>query len=212
MSKEKEYQGDGITVRYNVRRCIHAGECTRRLAAVFDTSKKPWIQPKNAQAEEISAAILHCPSGALHFDREDGVIEAIPDHNTVHVQVNGPLYVRGDLQLKTPEGDLIVKDTRVALCRCGQSKNKPFCDDSHYDAGFQEPGMVAEKIAELPAGGTLEIIPSSNGPYLLRGTVEIYDAKGELKFVGDKPALCRCGNSSNKPFCDGTHRKVGFEG
>lgn len=43
-SKRREYQGDGITVSYELKRCIHAAECVRGLPAVFNLGKRPWIQ------------------------------------------------------------------------------------------------------------------------------------------------------------------------
>lgn len=56
------------------------------------------------------------------------------------------------------------------------------------------------------------ITPRPNGPYLVKGAVRIVDADGkEFPVSGDTVALCRCGQSSNKPFCDGTHGKVGFQ-
>jgi 3-phenylpropionate/trans-cinnamate dioxygenase ferredoxin subunit len=56
---------------------------------------------------------------------------------------------------------------------------------------------------------TIQILP--NGPYLVAGKVTLLDATGKKIEAGEKIALCRCGASTNKPFCDGTHSKVGFE-
>ena len=51
-----------------------------------------------------------------------------------------------------------------------------------------------------------------NGPYLVQGSVDVLDAEGNPFTVRETFALCRCGGSTNKPFCDGTHSKIGFEG
>jgi len=56
----------------------------------------------------------------------------------VDVRENGPNFLRGDLTVSAPGGT--VRDTRVALCRCGASSNKPYCDGTHRQIGFQAPG------------------------------------------------------------------------
>lgn len=52
---------------------------------------------------------------------------------------------------------------------------------------------------------------SKNGPYLVNGDVEYVDADGNVVEIRAKAALCRCGHSASKPWCDGTHRTMGFE-
>jgi 3-phenylpropionate/trans-cinnamate dioxygenase ferredoxin subunit len=58
----------------------------------------------------------------------------------------------------------------------------------------------------------VSIRPSKNGPLIVEGQVELFDTEGN-EITVDKPriALCRCGASSNKPFCDGTHSQIGFQ-
>ena len=137
-SRPREYAAQDIVVTYDVVRCIHAAECIRGLPQVFDTDKRPWIQPQQATADELAAQIVRCPSGALHFRRLDGGAEEIPDPSvTVTPVTNGPLYLRGDIGLRLPGGDEVSRETRVALCRCGHSENKPFCDNSHERVGFE---------------------------------------------------------------------------
>jgi uncharacterized Fe-S cluster protein YjdI/CDGSH-type Zn-finger protein len=131
------YTGDEIDVTYDADRCIHAAECLRGLPAVFDTGRRPWILPSAASADAIAAVIARCPSGALHYTRKDGGTPEAPAVPTTMTPVpGGPLYVRGLIQLRAPDGSLIVEDTRAALCRCGLSENRPFCDNSHIDSGF----------------------------------------------------------------------------
>jgi uncharacterized Fe-S cluster protein YjdI/CDGSH-type Zn-finger protein len=130
----RKYTDEKIDVTYDAVRCIHAEECIKRLHAVFDTTKRPWVQPDAGLADNVAMTILQCPSGALHYERkddEDEAVEPIPTHNTIRLSMNGPLYLRGDFTIVNGVGDLMVNDTRAALCRCGGSANKPFCDNTH---------------------------------------------------------------------------------
>jgi CDGSH-type Zn-finger protein/uncharacterized Fe-S cluster protein YjdI len=214
-AKIREYAGDQIIVRYDVKRCIHAEECVHGLPAVFDPKSHPWIQPNGATVDEVAKVVMCCPTGALHFEHQDGgQMEAVPDENVIRVSANGPLYVRGDIQITSPDGSLILQDTRVALCRCGASKNKPFCDNTHLQFAFQDttvspkpPAAAVEAI-----GQTLRVTPATNAPLKLEGAMEIRNATGEVIFRGQKASLCRCGGSRNKPFCDGSHAQIGFRG
>lgn len=217
------YEGKEITVQYDVKRCIHASECSRGLRAVFDPKKRPWVQPDNADANAVAGVIHRCPTGALHYDRTDGgAPEPVPPTNTITLDPDGPLLVRGNIKIVTPDGDTVLEDTRVALCRCGLSRNKPLCDNSHIDQ-FEHDGMLgksgvktgdaaAETGAPSQPGAPaplLTVKPSHNGPLLLSGPLTVVGADKEER-TGIGTALCRCGHSSNKPFCDGTHKKVGF--
>jgi CDGSH-type Zn-finger protein len=155
---------------------------------------------------------MRCPTGALQFERRDGGgAEPIPQENVIAVGVNGPLYVRGDIQIKGPLGETLLENTRVALCRCGESRNKPFCDNSHKQASFRDKGTLGDyRLTKEPTsdGRKLRITPTVNGPLLLRGEVEIRSADGETAYRGTKAALCRCGYSKNKPFCDSSHAEM----
>jgi uncharacterized Fe-S cluster protein YjdI len=128
----KKYSGDGIDVYFDARRCIHAARCIDGLPEVFDKNRRPWIDPHKASPEALAALVLQCPSGALHTTMPEA-----PDAvDSIAVTANGPLYVRGDIKLQLQDGTIVNHDTRLALCRCGDSKNKPFCDNSHIAKGF----------------------------------------------------------------------------
>jgi uncharacterized Fe-S cluster protein YjdI len=133
----RKYSGSGIEVSYEAALCIHAKRCVLGLPDVFDPLKRPWIQPMNADADELVAVIERCPSGALHYERVAGGAEIANGVDSVSLVARGPLYVRGDITLKLPDGTLVRHDTRLALCRCGHSKNKPYCDNSHIEADFE---------------------------------------------------------------------------
>ena len=133
----RTYANDAIEVHWEPRLCIHAQNCIRALGQVFDATKRPWVDVDAADADAIAAAVQRCPSGALHFRRTDGgAQEEAPDEPTVEPRPNGPLYVRGHIRIVDEAGGLIREDTRLALCRCGASGNKPFCDGSHRRIGF----------------------------------------------------------------------------
>ena len=139
------YVGKDIDVAYDIERCIHAAECIRGLPAVFDNGRRPWIQPDEASVDVIAAVVAKCPSGALHFIRHNGGdVETPPEHTSITVTPGGPLYVRGLVQLLSANGSVILNDTRLALCRCGHSHNKPFCDNSHLDIAFDDLGAVPD--------------------------------------------------------------------
>lgn len=118
----KHYEGEHIEVTYDPVRCLHAAECVRGLPAVFDTSKRPWVAPDSADAEAIATVIRRCPTGALHYTLRDGEPEQPAVPTRVRVPEGGPLIIEGDLEL---DGR---RETRAAVCRCGQSSNAPYCD------------------------------------------------------------------------------------
>ena len=215
-SKVISYPGVDVTVKFDVKRCIHAAECVKGAPQVFDPDRKPWVSPDQGEAAELVEVIHRCPSGALSYVRHDGgAEEATPSSNSVDVVKDGPLYLRGDITILSSEGEVVSKETRVALCRCGASANKPLCDGSHTKAKFEDVGILQEvKMKPVEDAGdvtALTIKLAGNGPLLVEGPVTVTSADGAASADGSKAALCRCGASSNKPFCDGTHKKIGFE-
>lgn len=214
-SKRRSYRGAQITVSFDARRCIHAARCVHGLPEAFDPDRRPWITPDGAAPERVAEVVRSCPTGALQY-RAAGTVEAEEpeERNTITVRPNGSLHLRGDLVFARPEKEES-RETRAALCRCGASSNKPYCDNSHGAAGFTDPGAVVDpKLApleEVAERGSLRISCAPNGPLLLEGPMELVSAAGETIAAGRKGALCRCGASANKPFCDGSHVAIGFE-
>ena len=132
------YANAAIEVSWEPKLCIHVRNCVRGLPQVFDPDRRPWVAVDAADADRVAEAVLSCPTGALHFRRLDGgAQEHAPDPPSVEPRPNGPLLVRGRVQIVDADGRLVREDTRVALCRCGASGNKPFCDGSHRRIGFQ---------------------------------------------------------------------------
>ena len=133
----RTYASETIEVHWEPRLCIHTAECVRTLPQVFKADGRPWIVADGADADAVAATIEKCPTGALHYRRLDGKAdEQAPAETTVDPRPDGPLFVRGRLRIVDDEGEVIREDTRVALCRCGGSANKPFCDGTHKRNGF----------------------------------------------------------------------------
>jgi CDGSH-type Zn-finger protein/uncharacterized Fe-S cluster protein YjdI len=211
------YRGRDIVVTYDLQRCIHVAECVRGLPTVFDTHRRVWVRPDAAPAGDVAEVVMRCPSGALHFERLDGgAPEAPRARNTITVVPDGPLYVEGDIELITPEGALLLGDTRAAFCRCGASENKPFCDNSHIEAEFINDGALGENAVrleeEIATGGKLRIYASPKGPLKFFGDLELCSADGQTSYTGNRVSLCRCGATKNPPFCDRSHREIDFQG
>lgn len=209
-----QYSGEEIEVSYDVLRCTHARECVERLPEVFDPDERPWIDPDNADVDDLAGVIMQCPTGALQFERSDGgPSEPVPEDNIVTVVPDGPLYLRGDIEITNPDGEMVLEDTRVALCRCGASQNKPLCDNSHVDIDFQADGRIGDDRSQAdddPVDDVLRVRTRPGGPVTLDGEFEIRGTDPESSVHGTETALCRCGGSENKPFCDGAHTEIGF--
>ena len=207
------YPGKAIDVQWDGRLCIHIGECGNAKGELFVGGRDPWCNPDLSVREDVRDICERCPSGALSYvDRQGGPETPAPE-NTVMATYRGPLYVTGDLAIEGAPEDMPGVRFRAALCRCGASKNKPFCDNSHLEAGFEDTGSVGERGPGLTAeGGTLAIKPLPAGPLLFSGNLTLRAGSGRVAWQGTQVALCRCGASKNKPFCDGSHKAVGFQG
>ena len=126
---------------------------------------------------------------------------------------DGPVLVSGAVEIRRSDGSLILEDTRLALCRCGASRFKPLCDGTHSEVGFRDPAgidTVGERPIEESRHAALEARVSADGPVIVQGPVEVHGASDGSRTT-DRLALCRCGASSTKPLCDGSHVAVGFE-
>lgn len=204
----RTYTGEDVDIQFNLKRCIHAKECVTRLNAVFDTDKRPWIQPDEADGQAVADTIQRCPTGALQYEsKTDAVANETPEAiNTVQLIPDGPLYVRGDLKLQGAED----QSTRLALCRCGMSENKPYCDNSHIEAGFKAGSTLEQIEPARDLSGNLEIKTYTDGPIDVKGDFRLLNENGDTLLEAEHAVMCRCGASQNKPFCDGTHKKIDF--
>lgn len=198
-----------LRLKVDVSRCIHSRNCVLLRPDVFVPNVKgPWLHPELAAPEEIAEIAHQCPSGAIQYERLDGgPQEKPPMRNVVRLRENGPLAIHGDF---TVAGHPHI---RATLCRCGESRSKPYCDGSHNDAGFTASGEVKPNAEpENPnMDRTIEIQPIADGPLVVHGAVELVTGTGKTISRAPGAALCRCGHSGNKPFCDGSHARVGFK-
>lgn len=136
--KREDYEGKGITIHDNRGLCAHAGRCTDNLETVFKLGTEPWIDPNGAPSDEIAKVVSMCPSGALSYSiggvehRERG---GDPE---VKLAPHGPYVFVGGADLEGVE--LMEGGTldHFDLCRCGKSKNKPFCSGAHWYVEFDE--------------------------------------------------------------------------
>jgi CDGSH-type Zn-finger protein/uncharacterized Fe-S cluster protein YjdI len=206
--------GKDATIRFEAQRCIHSRHCVLGQPGVFVANiEGEWIHPDAASAEEVALVAQMCPSGAITYRRNDGAPgEPLPEVNLLRVFENGPLALRGDVRIVGQAQPKDALRTRATLCRCGASKKKPFCDGSHAEAKFVATGEPEAKSSQPLAqrNGLLTVTPQKDGPLQVEGNLELCAGTGHTIDRTRKTWLCRCGHSSNKPFCDGTHRKIGF--
>jgi CDGSH-type Zn-finger protein/uncharacterized Fe-S cluster protein YjdI len=207
-------QGQKVIIHFEAKRCIHARFCVLQAPEVFKANTPgKWIYPDAMVSNALIAVAENCPSGAIQYEtkQSDGsfvAAEIAPPVNTLQVRENGPYAVRAPIELA---GESI--GFRATLCRCGASANKPFCDGSHVNAGFQASGEPLTKSSDALSvrNGLLKVKPQTNGPLEVSGNLEICSGTGRTIDRVTQAVLCRCGGSSSKPFCDGTHAKIGFK-
>jgi uncharacterized Fe-S cluster protein YjdI len=133
----KKYATEEIVVEWEPRLCYHSQNCVRSLPQVFDDSRRPWIKIDAATADEIEDAVARCPSGALRTRRLGAVPPKRQPPLELSASADGPLLVTGGVRILDAEGTLLYEGERAALCRCGGSANKPFCDGTHKKNGFR---------------------------------------------------------------------------
>lgn len=212
MNDVKVYKGKGVSVRFNAARCTYAAECVHGLPGVFDTQARPWIQPGKATAKEVVAVVGRCPTGALQATYDDGrAAETVSARHELRLIADGPHHLRGEIEIRSGSGKTLACETRMALCRCGASSNKPYCDNSHVGRGFKDEGTCTLGDMAPEATGLLTLTLCTDGPVLCDGPVAIFDAFGEPAMTVQQAWLCRCGASENKPYCDGSHKASSFK-
>jgi len=202
-------EGKALTLIYEGRKCIHARFCvTWGPSAFLANVPGPWIHPDAISVDSLVEIAHVCPSGAIRYQRKDGgPNESAPPVNLLAVRESGPYAVRADVAIGDERPGF-----RVTLCRCGASKHKPYCDGSHKEIAFAASGEPVSGVLEPLAvrNGPLAIEPVTDGPLELEGNLEIVSGTGRVVARVTRTRLCRCGGSANKPFCDGTHERIGF--
>jgi CDGSH-type Zn-finger protein/uncharacterized Fe-S cluster protein YjdI len=204
-------KGREVTITFDGTRCVHSRNCVLGHPEVFVPNVKgEWIYPDAAPAGTVLQIGVTCPSGAIRVSRNDGSenSEVPPVVNTLRLRENGPLSLEAPMLI----GGAAASSVRATLCRCGASRNKPYCDGSHAEAGFTATGETPVKESEPLAArdGPVEVLPLPNGPLKLAGNVEVVSGTGKTLNRATQLFLCRCGQSNTKPYCDGSHKAAGF--
>jgi CDGSH-type Zn-finger protein/uncharacterized Fe-S cluster protein YjdI len=205
-------RGRDVTIHFDGERCIHSRGCVLSRPDVFVPNVSgAWIHPDAASPDAAIRIAVNCPSGAIRVVRNDGTghSDDPPVVNTLRVRENGPLAIEADLLID----GVRQASPRATLCRCGQSKSKPFCDGSHVAAGFTATGEPPTKAAAAleTRDGPLAVTPLADGPLKVTGNLEIVSGTGRTVDKVSGAFLCRCGHSGNKPYCDGSHKAAGFK-
>lgn len=138
LHNEKAYEGKEITIHDNRTICSHAGECVSNLNSVFDVNKKPWISPDNASKDEIINVVKKCPSGALSYSLNEKQTRDFNRSPEIQIAKDGPYNVVGNIPISLSDDLQPPAKEHYSLCRCGASKNKPYCDGSHSDINFKD--------------------------------------------------------------------------
>jgi len=210
--------GMRATIHFDAQKCIHSRNCVLSHPDVFVPNVQgAWIHPDAQPVEELIRIGKNCPSGAIRVTRNaksdaTGDVQSSDDFplvNTLRVRENGPLAIEAELQIKSqPEAS-----PRATLCRCGESKNKPYCDGSHVGAGFVATGEPVTVPFEALAvrNGPVNVLPIPDGPLRVIGNLEVVTGTGRTCNKVSETYLCRCGQSKNKPYCDGSHKAAGFK-
>lgn len=133
-----EVEGQEVTISYTPVLCSHAGKCAAKAGDVFKPGERPWIQPEGGKLADIMAVMAACPSGALRISLGQMPAQHMTDGEIgIHVERNGPYHVT-NIPLDAEFNGAGASRTKYVLCRCGLSKNKPFCDGTHYEEGWSD--------------------------------------------------------------------------
>jgi len=137
MSKEiQNYKKDELGISYDSKICTHYANCVNKLPEIFNIENKPWINLSNATKEKLSQSVKNCPSGALKLINEKTEVEP-GEIVEIKLSPNGPLLVNGNFKITDHNGNVLDVKNKTALCRCGASQNKPFCDGTHNKIDFK---------------------------------------------------------------------------
>ena len=147
MGKETlKYTNNEVTVVWKPKTCIHSTLCWKGLIEVFNPKLRPWIKMDGATTEKIIEQVRKCPSGVLSYylnaeesndETGDKVVAESANILKVEVTSNGPYLIKTECLIVHSDGREETKMGTVALCRCGASANKPYCDGSHRQVGFK---------------------------------------------------------------------------
>jgi len=149
---KRTYEDEHLRILWDSSFCIHSARCIQAGNGTFDPQRRPWVDMSQADIDTIVSAIEACPTGALRYERLDGGVEEhTPATTTIVPFPHGPLFVRGEVEVRDRHGEMFVASPRVALCRCGHSENQPFCDLSHRGSDFRDHAKAPNSVREEAA-------------------------------------------------------------
>jgi CDGSH-type Zn-finger protein/truncated hemoglobin YjbI len=152
------YPGLTITVVDNRGTCAHSGFCTDRLNTVFHQRSEPFVTPTGGRMDEIIRAVRECPSGALSLQVNEQEARDLVDQSErlprIEVTRDGPYRLTGSVRVVDAQGDPVPRNQgasqeHCSLCRCGRSRNKPYCSGMHWYADFHDPIPDADREPTL---------------------------------------------------------------
>jgi uncharacterized Fe-S cluster protein YjdI len=140
----KEYTNGEITVVWKPDECIHAAICFRNLPNVFKPNERPWVKINAESTDKIIKTVEDCPTDALTWRYNNIEINnnSAMDENKnkdlkIQITENGPIHVPAGINVIDASGKILKVGEDKYLCRCGHSKNKPFCDGAHKASEFK---------------------------------------------------------------------------
>lgn len=145
------YTGKQISILDNRGICSHAGHCTSLLPSVWRQGVEPWIDSNGAPPDQVASTIRKCPSGALSYSREGKLKLNYRDKPLIKVTRDGPYEISGSVNLQDVNFGEGASTEHYTLCRCGASRNMPFCDGSHWYAAFKDDEAITISAANRAA-------------------------------------------------------------
>ena len=177
------------------------------FVAYMDDSAQPQVAPRK---ESLTTSVKALDRWFAERQKLHGPPRLIEIPNEALIANAGPINVTGNITLVKEDGSVSYAN-HLSLCRCGASANKPICDEHHLEVEFLNSGRIQEVSdaphTERPSKITISII--KDGPITFKGRLRLHNNLGQ-ECIKQRGSLCRCGQSANKPFCDGSHEKVGF--
>lgn len=181
------------------------------VAYMNDPAKKAGAAPGTAHKENLTTSAKALDRWFRERQKNQGAPRLLDVPNEALVTNGGPLQITGNITLVNEDGSVQYAN-HLTLCRCGSSRSKPTCDGQHLEREFLHPGKIAE-ASEIPASqrpSKITISCIKDGPITFRGRLRLHNQFGQ-ECVKMRGSLCRCGQSANKPFCDGSHERTGFK-
>ena len=179
--------------------------------AYMDNSTEGSESQAEQQHENLTTSAKALDRWFMERQKNQGKPRLLEVPNEVLVSNGGPLQITGNITLVHEDGRIQYAN-HLSLCRCGHSRSKPVCDDQHVDMEFLNSGKIFEvsEIATSSRPSKVTISCIKDGPITFRGRIRLHNQFGQ-ECVKMRGSLCRCGQSASKPFCDGSHSRVGFK-